>query len=213
MTDWLVNMPVDEPIASVILAHGAGAPMDSEFMVVLAELLCEFGLEVIRFEFPYMAERRATGSKRPPERVPILTQCWREQIVRARQSLPADRKLIIGGKSLGGRMASMVADESAADGLVCLGYPFHPAGKPERLRVEHLRNLQTPTLIVQGERDPLGNLQEVQKYELAPVIKLHWLPDGDHDFKPRVKSGYTWQQHLQRAAENVCAFINQLVVD
>lgn len=184
--------------------------MDSEFMTTIADLLCSAGCEVIRFEFPYMAERRVSGKKRPPEREPILTACWREQIVRLRNHLPATQKLIIGGKSLGGRMASLLADDLSVTGLVCLGYPFHPVNKPDILRVAHLQHLQTPTLIVQGTRDPLGNLTEVSNYPLARTITLKWLPDGDHDFKPRIKSGYCWQQHLQSTAELVVTFIKQL---
>jgi hypothetical protein len=213
MTEWLINRPQQNPRATVLLAHGAGAAMDSEFMTLMAELLCQGGCEVIRFEFPYMSQRRRGGSKRPPERAPVLMQCWCEQVARVRADLPSGRRLIIAGKSLGGRMASMVADALGADGLVCLGYPFHPTGKPERLRVDHLQNLQTPALIVQGTRDPLGSFDEVQAYALAPSIKLHWLPDGDHDFKPRVKSGYSWQQHLQSAAASVYTFIDSLTAN
>lgn len=210
MTSLLVNTPAETPIASLLLAHGAGAPMDSEFMTTMAQLLCQVGCEVIRFEFPYMAERRLSGKKRPPEREPKLTDAWREQVLAIRKELPPQRKLIIGGKSLGGRMASLVADELAVTGLVCFGYPFHPVAKPQSLRVAHLEHLQTPTLIVQGTRDPLGSLEDVAGYTLASTIGVHWLPDGDHDFKPRVKSGYCWQQHLQSTAETVRTFIDHL---
>ena len=98
------------------------------------------------------------------------------------------KTLLIGGKSLGGRIASLVADETEVAGLVCLGYPFHPTGKPEQLRIEHLKSIHTTTLIVQGERDPFGNRQEVAGYKLSKHIRVHWLPDGDHSFKPRKAS-------------------------
>ena len=104
-------------------------------------------------------------------------------------------------------MASLVADELGVKGLVCLGYPFHPQGKPERLRTAHLAELQTPTLIVQGTRDALGNREEVEGYTLSSAIRLHWLEDGDHDLKPRVKSGFTHDQHLRDCVEEVAAFV------
>src|SRR5690606_4931643 len=108
-------------------------------------------------------------------------QCWRDNLERVRTTLPAVPKLLIGGKSMGGRMASLIVDELSVSGAICMGYPFHPAGKPERLRSAHLVDLKTPALIVQGTRDLLGNQQEVQNYALSPSINVYWLPDGDHD--------------------------------
>lgn len=206
----LVNTPASEPHATVILAHGAGAAMDSAFMETICKLLCDAGCEVIRFEFPYMAERRETGTRRPPDREARLLEAWRDQLDKAASALPPGRKLLIGGKSLGGRMASLFADDTTINGLVCLGYPFHPAGKPAQLRTEHLARLKTPTLIVQGTRDRLGNSEEVASYPLSAAIEVQWLEDGDHDFKPRVKSGFTHAQHLQTAVEHVMAFIRRL---
>lgn len=210
MTKTLINTPESEPCATLILAHGAGAAMDSAFMETVSGLLCEAGCEVIRFEFPYMAERREKGSRRPPDREARLLDAWRDQLDEVAHALPPERKLLIGGKSLGGRMASLIADDSTVTGLICLGYPFHPAGKPTQLRTEHLARLKTPTLIVQGTRDRLGHCEEVASYTLSPSIKVHWLADGDHDFKPRVKSGFTHTQHLQTAVEQVMAFIRCL---
>ncbi len=187
----------------LILAHGAGAPMDSEFMERIAELLAERNVGVARFEFPYMAQRRTGGSKRPPDRQPVLLDYWRQVL----EQFSRDELVFIGGKSMGGRMASLIADESDVAGLVCLGYPFHPAKKPEKLRTEHLANLKTSTLIVQGSRDALGNADEVAGYELADTIDLYWLEDGDHDLKPRVRSGFTHDQHLRRAADAIASFM------
>lgn len=206
----LVNTPASEPRATLILAHGAGAAMDSAFMETISKLLCDRGCEVVRFEFPYMAERRKTGSRRPPDREARLLEAWREQLDKVASTLPQGRKLLIGGKSLGGRMASLIADDATINGLVCLGYPFHPAGKPAQLRTEHLARLKTPTLIVQGTRDRLGNSEEVASYSLSPAIEIQWLEDGDHDFKPRVKSGFTHAQQLQTAVEHVMTFIRRL---
>ena len=131
---------------TIVLAHGAGAAMDTEFMDTFADGLANHGLRVVRFEFPYMATRRITGKRRPPDREPILRDTWHRVV----DSIGADR-VIIGGKSMGGRIASLIADEAQVAGLVCLGYPFHPTGKPDKLRVEHLNSIKTPTLIVQGE--------------------------------------------------------------
>lgn len=171
---------------TIVLAHGAGAAMDTPFMTTMATGLAAAGLRVVRFEFPYMVRRRADGSRRPPDREPVLRSTWAAVM----EQFPADR-LIIGGKSMGGRIASMMADEHHIGGLVCLGYPFHPAGKPDRLRIEHLKSIETPTLVLQGTRDALGNQQEVATYGLSRRIHIHWLPDGDHSFRPRKSSGRT----------------------
>lgn len=201
----LVNGPADAP-TTVILAHGAGAPMDSAFMEFFAAGIAEGGVRVARFEFPYMAGRR-TGIKRPPDREDVLRETWHDVI----RQVQADR-LIIGGKSLGGRIASMIADEARVDGLVCLGYPFHPVGKPDQLRVAHLTSLKTPVLIVQGERDPFGSRDEVVQYPLAAGIRIHWLPDGDHGFKPRKAAGRTEAKNWQEAVAAIRMFIDSLRV-
>lgn len=190
--------PAGDAWATLILAHGAGAPMDSPFMQQMAELLAARGLAVGRFEFPYMASRRANGGRRPPDRQPVLLDCWRQ--VHALVRLQVAGPLAIGGKSMGGRMASLLADELGAAALVCLGYPFHPPGKPDKLRTEHLAQLATPALIVQGERDPFGGREEVAGYALASTIQLHWLTAADHDFKPLRSSGLTQELQLQDAA-------------
>jgi hypothetical protein len=117
---------------------------------------------------------------------------------------------VIGGKSMGGRMAAMLADEVGAVGLVCLGYPFHPPGKPERTRLEALAALRTPALICQGERDPFGNRDDVAGYTLSPSVQLAWIPDGEHSFKPRKASGTTWAQNLQTAVAAVQGFLAEL---
>lgn len=191
----------------LILAHGAGAPMDSEFMNEMAQRLAALGVGVIRFEFPYMAERRVNGGKRPPNPQKVLLDCWREVYRQVRPLVTGT--LAIGGKSMGGRMASLVADELGADALVCLGYPFYAVGKPEKPRVEHLAGLKTPTLIVQGERDALGNREAVAGYALSPAIEVSWLVAGDHDLKPLKASGFSHAQHLQAAAEKVAGFLSK----
>jgi predicted alpha/beta-hydrolase family hydrolase len=188
--------------ATILLAHGAGVGMDSPFMAAFAEGLAERKIRVGRFEFPYMLRRRQTGKKSPPDRAPVLVQAWREAIGQVRS-----KRLFIGGKSMGGRIASMVVDESRADGLICLGYPFHPAGKPEKLRVEHLQSLEKPALFLQGERDALGNRAEVAGYELSASIHVHWLEDGDHNLKPRKASGRTEEDNWQEAMGEMDKFV------
>ena len=102
-------------------------------------------------------------------------------------------------------------DEAEVDGLVCLGYPFHPVGKPERLRTEHLKDITTPTLIVQGTRDPFGKSEEVATYELAKRIRLHWLEDGDHSLKPRKSSGRTEEQNWQEGVDAIADFLGEFI--
>ena len=203
---WLWNAASDEASATLILAHGAGAPMDSDWMTDMAGRLAALGVNVLRFEFPYMAQRRVDGVKRPPNPAGKLQECWREVYGLVRRHVTG--VLAVGGKSMGGRMASLVADELGADALVCLGYPFYAVGKPEKPRVEHLASLQARTLIVQGERDALGNREAVEAYALSPSIKVFWLVAGDHDLKPLKVSGFTHEQHLASAAQKVSEFLS-----
>jgi predicted alpha/beta-hydrolase family hydrolase len=184
--------------------------MDSPFMAHLAEGLGARGLHVTRFEFPFMAARRRDGKKRPPDRAPVLLESWRAAIAELGDpggSPGGGPGLAIGGKSLGGRMASLIADEMGVRALVCLGYPFHPPGRPETLRTEHLETLETPCLILQGERDPLGTRDEVAGYTLSPAIRLAWCPDGDHSFKPRKASGRSQEDNWGLAVAVVFEFL------
>jgi hypothetical protein len=190
---------------TIALAHGAGAAMDTPFMTAIATGLANHGFRVARFEFPYMAARRETGKKKPPDREPVLRATW----LRVVELLGRDG-LVIGGKSMGGRIASLVADEAGVAGLVCLGYPFHPVGKPDRLRVEHLAAIKTPTLIVQGERDLFGGREEVGWYKLARGARVKWIKDGDHGFKPRKASGRTEAENWEAAIKEVVAFVKSL---
>ena len=204
---WLWNAAPALSSSTLILAHGAGAPMDSDWMTGMAERLAAHGVNVLRFEFPYMAQRRLDGGKRPPNQQVKLLESWREVFTEVRRHVAGP--LAIGGKSMGGRMASLVADELNADALVCLGYPFYAAGKPEKPRVAHLAQLKTPTLIVQGERDALGNRAAVEAYTLAPGIELMWLEAADHDLKPLKASGFTHEQHLDAAADRIAGWLRK----
>ncbi|MCD5993046.1 esterase [Pseudomonas sp. CDFA 602] len=191
---------------TLVLAHGAGAPMDSEFMNDMAAHLAAQGVSTLRFEFPYMAQRREGGSKRPPDKQERLLDCWRQVYAQLRPIV--EGRLAIGGKSMGGRMASLLADELEVDALVCLGYPFYAVGKPEKPRVAHLAELRIRSLIVQGERDALGNREAVEGYALSDAIQVHWLPTANHDLKPLKVSGVTHDQCLSRSAIRIADFLN-----
>jgi predicted alpha/beta-hydrolase family hydrolase len=193
----------DNADTTIILAHGAGAGMDSAPMQAFADGLAAEGLRVVRFEFPYMQRRRATGTRSGPDRPPVLMEAWRHAIAAA-----GGRRVVIGGKSMGGRIASMIADDVGVHGLVCLGYPFHPPGRPEKLRTAHLAGLRTPTLIVQGTRDPFGKPDEVAGYRLSDAIRVVWLEDGDHSFKPRKSSGRTQEQNFAEAVAAITGFVS-----
>lgn len=191
-----------------IMAHGAGAPMDSDWMNDLTKALVAKEIQVIRFEFPYMDERRKTGKKRPPNPKKILLECWKDVVERVRNSSP-NNPLYIGGKSMGGRMASLIADEVRPNGCIGLGFPFHAPGKPPGDRIDHLKKLNTPTLIIQGTRDSMGSKEDCHSYELSKKIQFHWLEDGDHSWKPRKKSGLTLEEHIESGALAIRNFINK----
>ena len=207
----LIDGPEVAP-ATLVLAHGAGAPMDSPFMVAIASGLAARGWRVVRFEFPYMARQRLTGRKGAPDALPKLLESFREEVALAGAGggTGTAGPLFIGGKSLGGRVASLLADALAPDGVrgcLCLGYPFHPPGKPLQLRTQHLAALTTPTLILQGERDPFGRREEVETYALSPQVRLAWIPSGDHSFKPTRASGRSEADNLALAvarADHFC---------
>jgi uncharacterized protein len=204
-TDYLVDGP-EGVAATIVLAHGAGAPMDSPFMSRVAAGLAARGFRVFRFEFPYMAKRREGGKRGAPDRPPVLLDRWKDVVA----SLGGGGSLVVGGKSMGGRIASMVADEIGARGLVCFGYPFHPPGDRARLRTAHLETLATPALILQGTRDAFGNREDVAGYRLSPGIRIHWLEGGDHSFKPPAGSGRTEKQNVEEAIGAAADFVEGL---
>ncbi|MQC18713.1 MAG: alpha/beta hydrolase [Chloroflexi bacterium] len=191
---------------TLVLAHGAGAGMQHEFMRHVATGIAAAGVRVVRFEFPYMAARRE-NVRRGPDREAVLRASWGEVIA----ALGDPTHLVIGGKSMGGRYASMVADDEGVAGVVCLGYPFHPPGQADRLRTAHLEQQRTPTLILQGERDTMGTRVEVEGYALSGAVHLQWLEDGDHSLRPRKASGHTAEEHLATAIAATIAFVQERV--
>jgi predicted alpha/beta-hydrolase family hydrolase len=204
MPALLFDGPESSPLR-LVLAHGAGAGMSSPFMSAIAAELAARGVRVARFEFPYML-RRKRGVRAPPDRMPLLLDSYRAVV----SQLGAAPQLVIGGKSLGGRVASMLADELGVAGLVCLGYPFHSAKRPERTRTEHLLALKTRTLIVQGTRDALGSRDDVAGYALAKRIRLTWIEDGDHSLAPRRTLGHDPVQAFADACAAVMVFMRAL---
>ena len=207
---FLITGP-DDASVTVLLAHGAGGAMDAPAMTRSADALAAVGLRVARFEFGYMAERRRSERRPPPPRAETLVP---EYLAAVRAIWGG--ALVIGGKSMGGRIASMVADDlhrsGAIAGLLCLGYPFHPIGKPEQLRTAHLERLQTPTLICQGTRDAFGTREEVSGYALSDHVDISWLEDGDHDLKPRKAiSGFSAADHMATMAGRVKLWTDDLL--
>jgi uncharacterized protein len=178
---------------AVLLAHGAGADMHAAALTVVADALADAKIPSLRFQYPY----RAAG-KKAPDRPPVLAAATREAAAELakRAKLPPER-LVLGGRSMGGRYCSLVAadeeDPLACLGLLLLGYPLHPAGKPEKLRVEHLPRLSMPVAFVSGTRDALGSeagLKAAAKQVPGPVT-FHWLETADHGFRPLKASGLT----------------------
>ncbi len=195
----------DNPI-TFVFAHGAGAGMDHEFMQSVAKGLAFKGIRVIRFNFPYMVKRAEDGKRRPPDRAPKLLEAYQDII----EQCDVD-KLVIGGKSMGGRMASHLSEVDKVAAMACLGFPFHPPGKPEKYKGEHLAELQKPCLILQGERDTFGKREEFADFDLSDSIRVEFIPDGDHSFKPRKSSGYTEQQNIALTVEKLSALIKEVL--
>jgi predicted alpha/beta-hydrolase family hydrolase len=199
------------PLARLILAHGAGAGKHHDFMQAMASQLTGHNIEVVLFNFPYMQTMMETGKRRPPDKAEKLLSHFAaliDEVAKTQTSVPT----FIGGKSMGGRMATMVLDESESIiGAIAFGYPFHPPGKPEKLRTAHLETLKKPLLILQGERDTFGTKDEVSAYALSSTIVVSYLTDGDHSFKPRKQSGFTLETHIECAAKSTADFIKARV--
>lgn len=180
--------------------------MDSDFMATVASGLAERGVRVVRFEFPYMKQIRQEGKRRPPDRQPVLLDHFRAVIDEV-----GTTNIVIGGKSMGGRMATVLATEVDVPGVAVFGYPFHALGKPEKIRIDHFCQLSAPVLICQGERDAMGSQNDVSQYRLPDQVIFEWYADGDHDLKPRKVSGHTHEGHLEHAINRVSQFIHETI--
>ena len=202
MIKTLINT-AHNPIANFVFAHGAGAGQNSDFMQLIAEALAKQNVNVIRFNFIYMQLAHDLGKRRPPDRADKLLAHFNSVLSEIDSLYP----VFIGGKSMGGRMASMLLEESDALGCICMGYPFHPPSKPEKLRTEHLLSINKPILILQGERDTFGKRDEIETYKLSERVQVNYLPDGDHSFKPRKASGYSLEDNINQVIEHTATFI------
>jgi predicted alpha/beta-hydrolase family hydrolase len=219
-TTQLINT-VENAKAQVIFAHGAGADMHHEFMEKITLGLNNAGINVLRFNFPYMDKRIELGRRYPPDRMPKLLDCYQsvidDYVDKCENEVSDQRRLplFIGGKSMGSRVAATLAgveENNEVNGVFCLGYPFHPTKKPDTLRLAPLQETLKPILIVQGERDSLGSEVEVAEYKLSELCQCLFLADGDHSLKPRIKSGFSHQQHIESAIQSICDFISTVML-
>lgn len=195
----------------VLFAHGAGADMDSDFMAAMASRLAGEGVAVVRFNFPYMEQRKQDGKRRPPNRAPALLECFRKAIAIA-QATYRPKRLFLMGKSMGGRMAAILGaefDTAQIAGIICMGYPFLPP-KGKAVRLEPLANCQLPLLIVQGERDSFGTKAQVAAWDVPSAVKFCWIADGDHSLTPRKSSGLTEADNLTAAASASLEFMGEI---
>lgn len=202
---------VSDAKALLVFAHGAGAGMNHQFLESMTKMLNDEGINVIRFNFPYMVTRFEQGSRRPPDRMPKLIDSYIEIL----KSITTDLPLFICGKSMGGRVGATLMNASISGklmetikGAICIGYPFHPQNKPEKLRLAPLQETQKKIIILQGDRDALGSKEEIEQYDISPLCELTYFQDGDHDLKPRVKSGHTHQAHMKSAVKLMSEFID-----
>nr|WP_179951244.1 alpha/beta family hydrolase [Halomonas lactosivorans] len=195
----------DGSAGRLLIAHGAGAGQHSPYMSELRDALAGQGVQTLAIEFAYMQRMQREGRRIPPPPVDRLVEelsQWCDILTHPQEGTPW-----LGGKSLGGRVASLLAAREQAAGLVLCGYPFHPPRRPDDLRLAHWPRIACPTLVVQGSRDPFGTRDEVAQYELAVRGRIHWLEDGDHDWKPRQRSGRTQAELIEEGAVVIAAFM------
>jgi len=196
---------------TVVLGHGAGASQTSGFMRLYANGLAARGLDVMTFNFVYMEQERSV-----PDQKPKLEACFRAVIETAlKHRKLRNNSLVVGGKSMGGRIASQVVaaeDETAVAGLVFLGYPLHPPGQSTKLRVEHLEHVRKPMLFVQGTRDALGTPEEIQPHikNLRPAATIFAIEGGDHSFKAPKKFGLTPEQIHGAAMDEIDRWVRSI---
>lgn len=199
-----------KPVARLLLSHGAGAPVQSEFCQLLAEQLAKQHIEVWGFNFAYM-QKTLAGTRQLPAKMPVLLAELSEQI----SQMPTDLPLVIAGKSMGGRVATLLAAShllpEQVKGVIAFGYPFHPP-KKDSWRTEHFVDLKRSVLVLQGERDPFGSSEELAG-KSWPLIDIKWLQSGDHDFVPLKKSGLSQQQLIEQAAYLSRSFINECILE
>jgi predicted alpha/beta-hydrolase family hydrolase len=198
-----MHYPAAAPAGTLlVLAHGAGAGQRHPFLVKVARELADRGIDVVTFDFPYMRHKR-----KAPDKAPVLEAAFREAIAEARALVSPGHALFIGGKSMGGRIATHLAARAVPiRGVIALGYPLHPPGRPEQLRVAHLPSIEVPVLIVQGERDTFGTPEELRPIvrELAARVTLHVIEGGDHSLAVRRATDHA------AIAQTVAAWIQEV---
>ena len=203
----IYQMPGDG-IALLVLAHGAGAGMDHPFMESLAGALHDKGIATLRFQFPYMEQGR-----RRPDRHEVAYEAIRGAVREAGRQAP-DLPLFVGGKSYGGRMSSQLAAEDRLEeamGLVFFGYPLHPAGRPGKVRGDHLTDVQQPMLFLQGTRDRLAEVDLIEEVcKKLPKATLRFLQDGDHSFRTLKRTGVTQEQAVRQLADWTKAWVEEV---
>nr|WP_242597247.1 alpha/beta family hydrolase [Halomonas sulfidoxydans] len=195
----------DGSVGRLLIAHGAGAGQHSLYMNQLRGALAEQGVQTLAIEFAYLQRAEREGRRIPPPPIDRLVEelsRWCDILTHPHGGTPW-----LGGKSMGGRVASLLAAREKAAGLVLCGYPFHPPRRPDRLRLAHWPDIDCPTLVVQGSRDPFGTCEEVEAYSLGERACVHWLEDGDHDWKPRRRSGRTQAKLIEEGAAAIAAFM------
>ena len=194
----------------LVLAHGAGAGQRHPFMVTIARGLAERGIDVVTFDFPYMREKR-----RVPDKAPVLETAFRAAVAEARAAVGTGHRLLIGGKSMGGRMATHLAAQGLEGlcGVIALGYPLHPPGKPDQLRVAHLPAIRVPVLVVQGERDAFGT-----PAELTPIIErmparvtLHTVVHGDHSLAVSKSAGVSQKEVYTGVLDAIRSWVHSVL--
>jgi hypothetical protein len=198
----------DDGAAVIVLAPGAGGGLDGAFMKRVARGLADHGLQVCRFNFGYTEKGR-----RSPDKQPLLEETYRD-VVRSVRPVAGRRPLFLGGKSMGGRIAShIVAGGEAAAGLILLGYPLHPPGRPDRIRDEHLRAIDIPMLFVEGTRDPFCPLETLERARgsITARTSVVVINDGDHSFKVPKASGRTTEAAWQEVIEAVARWVRERI--
>ena len=196
----------------VVLAHGAGADMRHDFMEWFATAISDRGLGVVRFQFPYM--ERASGGRRPPDTMEVLLETYQEVLIATgKRTGSPPGPLFIGGKSMGGRVATLLCAQKKVkpSGIVLLGYPLHPRGKTDQLRADHLPHCRVPLLFVQGDRDPLCDLDLLKAVRKQKGLAgaLHVVPGGDHSFEMLAADRHRQEQEKARAADMIVAFVQR----
>lgn len=202
--------PTQAVDALLVLAHGAGAGQRHPFMVTMARGLAERGVDVVTFDFPYMREKR-----RVPDKAPVLEAAFRDTITDARSRVGRGHRLFIGGKSMGGRMATHLASQRLEEdlgGAIALGYPLHPPGKPDQPRVAHLPAIHVPMLIVQGERDAFGTADEVRPVfaALPAPATVHVVPHGDHSLAVPKSAGVPQKEIYAGVMDTMVAWLRSV---